>query len=172
MSPGDDSVLTPAQSARRERTLLVAIALSAFGPFATGFAVAMSRSTTQVADFVRRTVELGAMIVSWTVFRRLGRETDTGAERRTRLESVANLSVAAAMALAVIVLIARVPLRSRNAPSRQHVDSRGACAETERTVRLPTITKAVGFAALAMTTLFLFSLSFAETIGRIPLVAV
>lgn len=104
MSAGDTGRLTPQQSARRERTLVAAIALSAFGPFATGAAVLMSRSSTQMADFVRRTVELAAMIVSWLVFRHLARAADTPAVRRAHLERVANLGVAAAMAISAVVL--------------------------------------------------------------------
>ena len=92
------------QSARRERTLLVAIALSAFGPFVTGYAVVVSESTTQIADFVRRTVELAAMVVSWAVFRRLARSPSTTEERRSRLERAANLGVAAAMAVSAVVI--------------------------------------------------------------------
>ncbi len=96
--------LSADQSARRERTLLTAIALSAFGPFATGFAVIVSESTTQTADFVRRTVELAAMIVSWAVFRHLARSPSTTSERRKRLERAANGGVAAAMAVSAVVI--------------------------------------------------------------------
>jgi hypothetical protein len=63
--------LPPDPDVRRERTLLVALLLSAWAPFVTGWAVVLSQSTTQVADFVRRTVELVAIAVAWAVFRRL-----------------------------------------------------------------------------------------------------
>lgn len=92
------------QSARRERTLLVAIALSAFGPFVTGYAVIVSQSTTQTADFVRRTVELVAMVVSWAVFRHLARSPAAPKERRSRLERTANGGVATAMAVSAVVI--------------------------------------------------------------------
>jgi hypothetical protein len=49
--------------AGRERTLLVALLLSLWGPLATGLAVLLSQSTTQVADFVRRSVELVALAI-------------------------------------------------------------------------------------------------------------
>lgn len=92
--------LTGEQRFRRERTLLLAVVLSAFGPFVTGYAVIVSESATQMADFVRRTIELGAMIVSWAVFRFLARSVSAGAVpgiRRHALRRLANGSVAAAM---------------------------------------------------------------------------
>ncbi len=95
--------LSAAQALRRERTLLLAIGLSAFGPFATGYAVVLSQSTTQLADFVRRTAELGAMIVSWAMFRRLTRGSG-GPAYRSRLSRIANTSVAAAMATSGVIL--------------------------------------------------------------------
>ena len=98
------NTLSAEQSARRERTMLVAIILSAFGPFATGYAVAISQSTTQIADFVRRTVELIAMIVSWAVFRRLARGRHCQADDRRWLERAADTTVGVAMALSAIVI--------------------------------------------------------------------
>lgn len=56
-----------------ERTLLWSLLLSAPGPLVTGFAVVSSRSTTQLADFLRRTTELVAIFVSWWVYRALRR---------------------------------------------------------------------------------------------------
>ncbi len=105
LAAGSDRRPTPAeltgeQRIRRERTLLLAIVLSAFGPFVTGYAVIVSDSTTQMADFVRRTIELAAMIVSWAVFRFLARSAGAGAvagDRRYALRRLANGSVAGAM---------------------------------------------------------------------------
>lgn len=82
----------------RERTLLVALLLSLWAPLATGLAVLLSRSTTQVADFVRRSAELVALVISWAVYRHLRRRCDLSAERRARLERLATRSVAAALA--------------------------------------------------------------------------
>jgi len=90
--------------AQRERTLLVALLLSAWAPLATGVAVALSHSTTQLADFVRRTVELVAIAVAWAVFRRL-RRRDPGPGERERLERVAARSVAMALAVSGAVML-------------------------------------------------------------------
>ncbi len=86
----------PDPDARRERTLLVALLLSAWAPFVTGWAVVLSQSTTQVADFVRRSVELTAVAVGWAVFRRLRRREPAPADA-ARLERIAAWAVAAAL---------------------------------------------------------------------------
>jgi len=89
---------TPDPEARRERTLLVALLLSAWAPFVTGWAVILSQSATQVADFVRRTVELAAVAIAWAVFRRLRRREPEPAAA-ARLERIAAWSVAAALGI-------------------------------------------------------------------------
>jgi divalent metal cation (Fe/Co/Zn/Cd) transporter len=90
--------------ADRERTLLVALLLSAWAPLATGLAVALSHSTTQLADFVRRTVELVAIAVAWAVFRHLRRRDPAPAERE-RLERIAARSVAVALTVSGGVML-------------------------------------------------------------------
>ncbi|HML49101.1 MAG TPA: transporter, partial [Clostridia bacterium] len=56
-----------------ERTLLTSILLSSPGPIAIGAGLFLGRSSTQCADFIRRTAELGAIIVSYLVYRALHR---------------------------------------------------------------------------------------------------
>ncbi|MEW6524864.1 MAG: cation transporter [Bacillota bacterium] len=91
------------QVAARERTLLLALILSMWGPLATGMAMTMSRSTTQVADFVRRTVELVALLVSWLVFRHVScAGPDPG--RRAQLQRMAGWSVALALGCSSAVM--------------------------------------------------------------------
>ena len=47
-----------------QRTLLAAMLLSLPGPLVLGAGLLLGRSSTQLADFIRRTAELGAIIVS------------------------------------------------------------------------------------------------------------
>jgi len=90
--------LTKAQSSRREKTLLTSLLLSAPGPLVTGIAVVTSRATTQIADFIRRGMELVAIVIAWWVFRRLHRNNAVDEAERARLERAAGLSTAGAMA--------------------------------------------------------------------------
>lgn len=105
MSAGDDKI-----ARRSERTLLVALLMSAPGPLLTAIAAITSRSTTQMADFVRRTSELVATFVSWWVFRRVSRRGEDAAYR-VRMERLAGRTVAIAMLLSAVALLAVGVLR-------------------------------------------------------------
>jgi divalent metal cation (Fe/Co/Zn/Cd) transporter len=100
------ATLSKERTVRRERTLLAALLLSLWAPLATGVAVALSRSNTQLADFVRRTVELIALLISWLTFRYLARRPALDGARRARVERLAGLSVGAAMVCSGVVISA------------------------------------------------------------------
>lgn len=92
-----------AHSAKSERTLLVSWLLSAPGPVVTAVAVAMSSSATQIADAIRRTVEFGALVTGWWVFRaRKGVPDETA---RRVLERRAETSVTVAMACSGVAML-------------------------------------------------------------------
>ncbi len=105
------------QATKSERTLLTALLLSAPGPIVTGVSFLTSFSATQMADFLRRTTELVAVIASWLIFRKLqlGRVDD--AAGKTRLERLVNLWVGGTMACSgiVMLLIAVIRLTSYTA---------------------------------------------------------
>jgi divalent metal cation (Fe/Co/Zn/Cd) transporter len=107
--------LSKEQAAGREKTLLTALLLSVWAPLATGIAVILSQSTTQVADFIRRTVELVALFVSWRVFRYLHRHSEPVTEaQKVRLERAAGLCVAAALACSGVVMLVLAAVRMRS----------------------------------------------------------
>lgn len=93
------------QPCKRERTMLVALLLSAPGPIATGIPALTSHSATQMADFVRRMAELVALFVSWRVYRRLGRRVAIDDSYRAHLERVAGLTVAGAMICSGVAMV-------------------------------------------------------------------
>lgn len=97
-----------------ERTLLASVLLSSPGPLVLGAALFFGRSATQVADFIRRTAELGAIIVSWVVYRILHKDGDSEPSLQRRLEATANLCVGAAMLLSGFVMLL-LALTSSNA---------------------------------------------------------
>lgn len=98
--------LDQAQTAARQRTLLVALLLSMWAPLATGYAVLTSQSMTQVGDFVRRSVELVALFISWWVFRRMARDDQLDEEKAASMERAANTSVAVALYVSGGVMVA------------------------------------------------------------------
>lgn len=91
-----------------EKTLLASVLLSSPGPIVVGAGLFLGRSSTQLADFIRRTAELAAILVSWVVFRLIHKGVEPDAARNFRLERTANLCVGAAMCLsgAAMALIA------------------------------------------------------------------
>lgn len=82
-----------------ERTLLASVVLSSPGPIVVGAALFFGRSSTQLADFIRRTAELIAIIISWIVFRILHQSGEPEAGHKEKLERIAGISVGAAMCL-------------------------------------------------------------------------
>jgi Co/Zn/Cd efflux system component len=97
--------LSKEQAASRQKTLLTALLLSSPGPLVTGIAVVTSQSTTQFADFLRRTTELVALFLSWWVFRKLQGDTAVDEAARLRLERMAGLGVAGAMFLSGTIML-------------------------------------------------------------------
>jgi divalent metal cation (Fe/Co/Zn/Cd) transporter len=97
--------LSKKQSSSREKTLRSALLLSAPGPLVTGIAVITSQSTTQLADFLRRGIELVAIFISWWVFRRLHGNAAVSEAQQARLERAAGLSTAIAMACSGVILL-------------------------------------------------------------------
>lgn len=90
-----------------ERTLLASVLMSSPGPIVVGAALFFGRSSTQLADFIRRTAELIALIVSWVVFRIVQNKDELSLARKVELERIANSCVGATMCLSgPIILVA------------------------------------------------------------------
>ena len=90
------------------RTLLWSVLMSAPGPLVVGLGLLTGRSSTQIADFVRRSAELLAIIMSFLVYR-ITTKDDTHIEaKRQKLERASNAFVGAMMCLggAFMVLLA------------------------------------------------------------------
>jgi divalent metal cation (Fe/Co/Zn/Cd) transporter len=105
--------LSNEQASSRQKTLLTALLLSMFAPFATGIAVLLSASTTQAADFIRRTVELAALFMAWLVFRRIARKNPSPDEK-VRLEVITGLTTAGAMLCSGFVILVLALSRAAN----------------------------------------------------------
>lgn len=88
-----------------ERTLLASVVMSSPGPLVLGVALYFGRSSTQLADFIRRTAELVAIIVSWIVFRILHKSGKPDIVRKEKLERTANICVGAAMCLSGLAIV-------------------------------------------------------------------
>ena len=90
------------------RTLLMSVLMSAPGPLVVGLGLLAGRSSTQIADFVRRTAELLAIVMSFAVYRITTKDGTCHTDRRQRLERRSNAFVGAMMCIggAFMVLLA------------------------------------------------------------------
>ena len=94
------------------RTLLLSVLMSAPGPLVIGLGLLVGQSSTQIADFFRRSAELLAIIMAYIVYRLTNpdesHENDEEAwlKRKARLERMSNLFVGAMMCLGGTIMIA------------------------------------------------------------------
>ena len=87
-------------------TLLWSVLMSSPGPLVVGLGLMAGRSSTQIADFVRRTSELMAIIMSFVVYRITADEERCPEERKAHLEQISNMFVGAMMCLGGCFMIA------------------------------------------------------------------
>ncbi len=89
---------------KRRRTLVLSIVFSSFGPFVTGYALLMNTAATQLADFIRRSAELGVLIMALWIFNALrGAATESG--RGARLAKRLYLASGSALVLSGLFLV-------------------------------------------------------------------
>lgn len=87
-------------------TLLWSVILSSPGPLVVGLGLLVGQSATQIADFVRRSSELLAIIMAFVTYKVTTREGVVDIERKNRLERLSNLFVGAMMCLGGCVMLA------------------------------------------------------------------
>lgn len=98
-----------------ERTLLSSVLLSAPGPILLGVGLMRGSASTQLADFIRRSVELAALIVSYMTYRTVRRSEGADHSKRGRLERISEIAVGAAMCLSgmsMAVIAVLIPFSS------------------------------------------------------------
>ena len=81
------------------RTMLLSVLMSAPGPLILGLGLLAGRSSTQIADFVRRTAELLGLVMAFIVYRITTKEGTCDEVRREKLERRSNAFVGAMMCL-------------------------------------------------------------------------
>ena len=87
------------------RTLLWSVLMSSPGPLVVGLGLLSGRSSTQIADFVRRSAELLAIIMSFIVFKITTKDEVCNEEKKQKLERVSNVFVGAMMCVGGIFMI-------------------------------------------------------------------
>ena len=90
------------------RTLMWSVIMSSPGPLVVGLGLLVGQSSTQIADFVRRSSELLAIIMAYVVYQICSKDDVCDTVRREKLERISNLFVGAMMCLggSVMMLLA------------------------------------------------------------------
>lgn len=88
------------------RTLLMSVLMSSPGPIVVGLGLLVGQSSTQLADFVRRSAELLAIIMAFVVYQMTNREgKPTAPGDKARLERLSNLFVGTVMCVSGLSML-------------------------------------------------------------------
>lgn len=81
------------------RTLFMSVLMSAPGPFIIGLGLLVGRSSTQIADFIRRSAELLGIIMAYVVYKVTTKDGNCDEARKAKLERTSNTFVGAMMCI-------------------------------------------------------------------------
>ena len=81
------------------KTMLMSVVMSAPGPLIIGLGLLVGRSSTQIADFIRRSAELLGIIMAYIVYKITTKDGACDMARKERLERLSNIFVGAMMCL-------------------------------------------------------------------------
>ena len=81
------------------KTLLWSVIMSSPGPLVVGLGLLSGRSSTQIADFVRRSAELLAIIMSFVIYKITTKDDVCNEKRKQKLERRSNTFVGAMMCI-------------------------------------------------------------------------
>lgn len=93
--------------------MLMSILMSSPGPLIVGYGLMVGKSSTQLADFVRRSAELIALIVAYLTFR-MTNQIGMEPVKKHQLERRSNLFVGSAMCLSGISMLLIVLFSDKN----------------------------------------------------------
>lgn len=79
--------------------------MSSPGPLVVGLSLINGNSTTQLADFLRRTIEFLAIVLAFIVFCLTSNEETIDIERKARLEKYSNIFVSISMVISGIIML-------------------------------------------------------------------
>ena len=88
-----------------KKTLLMSVIMSSPGPLVIGLGLLIGKSSTQIADFVRRSIELLAIILSFIVFSLTTKDDKVDKNKKDKYEKNTNIFVSFAMIISGIIMI-------------------------------------------------------------------
>lgn len=87
------------------KTLLLSVIMSSPGPLVVGLGLLVGKSSTQLADFVRRSSELVAIIISYIIYTITTKEDEVDLVKKEKLEKISNICVGIAMCLGGAIML-------------------------------------------------------------------
>lgn len=87
------------------KTMLMSILMSAPGPLIIGLGLIVGKSSTQIADFVRRSAELLGIIMAFVIYKITTRDGITDTAQKERLERLSNIFVGAMMCIGGLLML-------------------------------------------------------------------
>lgn len=87
------------------RTLFMSVLMSAPGPLIIGLGLLVGKSSTQIADFVRRSAELLGIIMAYIVYRITTKDGVCDTQKKENLERISNIFVGAMMCLGGMLML-------------------------------------------------------------------
>ena len=87
------------------RTLLMSVVMSSPGPLVVGLGLLSGRSSTQIADFVRRSAELLAIIMSFVIYKLTTKDDVCDEIKKAKLEKASNIFVGVMMCVGGALMI-------------------------------------------------------------------
>ena len=88
-----------------KNTLLWSVIMSAPGPLVMGLGLIVGKSSTQIADFVRRSAELLGIVMAYVVYLITNKDEDFNPAKKAKLERISNLFVGAMMCLGGAIML-------------------------------------------------------------------
>lgn len=88
-----------------KKTMLLSVILSSPGVIVVGIGLLIGKSSTQTADFIRRSIELLAIIISFVIYCITTSGETTDEEKRRSLERTANIFVSVSMMICGVIML-------------------------------------------------------------------
>ena len=88
-----------------KKTLLLSVIMSSPGPLVVGLGLLVGQSSTQLADFVRRSIELLAIILSFVVYCISTKDDNVDTIKKEKYEKGTNIFVSSAMMISGIIML-------------------------------------------------------------------
>lgn len=85
-------------------TLLWSVLMSSAGPLVVGVGLLIGKSSTQLADFIRRSTELLGIILSFIIYCITTKDENVKEDKKQKLEKTANIFVSLSMILSGTVM--------------------------------------------------------------------